>query len=109
MHGQVRRAGLGEGLEEAERLDDHEVHVEREPGHAVQRLDDQGSEREVRHELAVHDVHMEEVGARALDARDLLRELREVGREDGGADAPEPRLRPRPSEIRGGHRAGHGW
>ena len=38
------------------------------------------------HEMAVHHVDMDPVGARRVDGADLLAEPGEIGREDGGGD-----------------------
>ena len=45
-----------------------------------------GPEGEVGHEVAVHDVDMDPVGAGRVDGAHLLAKPREVGGEDGGGD-----------------------
>src|SRR6266849_5563759 len=67
-------------------LDDHQVDVERQPRALADRRDDDGADRDVRHEPPVHDVDVELVGAARLDARDVGGQGGEVGREDRGRD-----------------------
>src|SRR5207247_706160 len=50
------------------------------------RGDDDGTDRDVGHEAAVHHVHVELVGAAGLDPRDVVAEGGEVGGEDRGGD-----------------------
>jgi len=94
VHDQVVRPGVRERVEEAQGLHDHEVDVERERGQAAHRPDQNRTKRNVRHELAVHDVHVEEVGAGARDGRDLVAQPREIRGEDRGTDSVAPRARP---------------
>src|SRR3712207_8249468 len=54
------------------------------------------AERQVRHEVAVHHVHVDDPGARGLDGADLLAEPSEVGRQDRGGDV----------DVRRAHRDG---
>src|SRR5262245_1163036 len=56
--------------------------LERQPRHLAQRLDDDRPHADVRHEVAVHHVHMNAVGAGALGLGDLLAQAGEVGGED---------------------------
>ena len=72
-------ARVGEWLNKPLRLDDHEVHVERQRGAPAHRLDDLRAEREIRHELAIHDVDVNPVGAAGLAHRDLVAQASEVG------------------------------
>ena len=66
-------------LEVAIGLGDHQVRLEREPGHPPERADDHRPDRDVRDEMSVHDVHVDAVGARCLDFGDLLAQAREIG------------------------------
>ena len=69
---------------------DHEVHVEHAAAlvHQVaERVDDQRADRDRRHEVAVHHVHVDDARAGVHDRLDLLAEAREVGRQDRGRDA----------------------
>ena len=92
VHGNHRRAGLGERLEVAIGLFDHQVDVERDPGDALERADDRRADGDVRHEVAVHDVDVNEVGAAALRRGDGAAERGEVGRQDGWGNLDRHRL-----------------
>ena len=87
-----RRAGLGEGVDVAIGIGDHQVDVERHRRDPLERPDDRRADRDVRHEVAVHDVDVNQVGAAALDGRDRVAEGREVGREDRRRDQHAHRL-----------------
>jgi hypothetical protein len=52
----------------------------------AERLHRRRTEGEVRHEMAVHHVHMDPVGALILDRPDLAPEIGEIGRQDGWCD-----------------------
>ena len=86
MHGDDVGAGLGEGLEIGVARRDHQMHVERLLGVGPDRLHDVRPDRDVRHEVAVHDVDMDPVGAGGIDGADLLAELREIRGEDRRGD-----------------------
>ena len=49
--------------------DDHQVHVERQVGHAAHGLDDRHAVGDVRHEVAVHHVEVQGAGAGGFDGR----------------------------------------
>ncbi len=87
MDGDRVRSGLGEGLEERIDRRDHQMDVERLGGVRAKRLHHRRADRQVGHEMAVHHVDMDPVGARRVDGADLLAEPGEIGREDGGGDA----------------------
>ena len=63
------------------------MHVERQLGMRPQRLDHHWADGEVGHEVTVHHVDMNPVGARRRHRLDLLAEGGEVGRQDGGRNA----------------------
>ncbi len=69
-------AGVEELLDVAARLADHQVRVERELRPRSEVLDGLGAERQVRDEVAVHDVEMDAVGTGLLDAADRVGEVR---------------------------------
>ena len=75
-----------------ERLDveigvlDHQVDVERQRRHLLDRPNDRWADRDVRDEMSVHDVDVDQVGASALHRRDIAAERREVRRKDGGRE-----------------------
>ena len=96
VHDQVIRARLRELLEEAQRIRHHEVHVQGKRCELAHGADQDGAEGEVGHELPVHHVDVQEIGARARDGPDLILQPREIGGEDGGTDAMEPGFGPAP-------------
>ena len=69
----------------------HQVAIERHRGVAVDGRDDRWPDRQVRDEVAVHDVDVEDVGDR-LHARDGVAQRGEVGGEDRRCDL-DPSLR----------------
>ena len=81
----VHRAGVGAGLrevvEEITRVVDHQVAVEVQVGTRSKARNDGRADREVRHEVAVHDIDVQQVSL-GRDARDVVGECGEVGRED---------------------------
>ena len=86
MHGDDVGARLGEGFEIGIARRDHQMHVERLLGVGPDRFDDIRADRNVGHEMAVHDVDMDPVGAGGIDRADLLAELGEIGGEDRRGD-----------------------
>ena len=75
-------AGLGEGLDVALGLGDHQVHVDDAAGivdGVRDRREDQGADRYRGHEMAVHDVEVDDAGAGVHDLIELRAEPREVG------------------------------
>src|ERR671933_2742043 len=59
------------------------MRVEGQTGCAGQRTNYGYPERNIRHEMAVHHVHVDDRGAAALGGLDLLAEPREICRKDG--------------------------
>ena len=86
MHGDDVGAGLGEGLEIGIAGRDHQMHVEQLLGVRPQRLHHVGTDADVGHEMAVHDVDMDPVGAGRIDGAHLLAELGEIGGQDRRRD-----------------------
>ena len=87
VHDQRVRTGGREVLDAPLGALDHEVHVE----HALaivykvaESVDDQRSDRDRRHEVAVHHVHVDHAGAGVHHLLDLRAEAGEVGGEDRG-------------------------
>ena len=74
----------------------HQVGLERHGDEVAGGGDDVGAERQVGHELAVHDVPLDEVDAGLLQRGDLLAEAGEVGREHGRGDLDRSGHRHRP-------------
>src|SRR5690606_8605458 len=60
--------------------------VERKAGVRAQGFHHVRADGQVGHEMAVHDVDVDPVGARRLQGADLLAQLGEVAGQDGGAD-----------------------
>ena len=81
-HEQRIGAGPGKNIEIAFRLDNHQVYIERLLRVASDRFDNHRSERDIRHEAAVHDVNMDPVGASRIDGTDLLGKMPEIRRQD---------------------------
>src|SRR6185312_7363098 len=93
---------------------DHQMHVEWLLGDRADRLHHFWSEGDHWHEMAVHHVEVDPVGARGLDRADLVGKLREVRGQDRGRDAKRPghdgSLLPREVTRRAGTgNAGGGW
>jgi hypothetical protein len=85
VDGHAARSGLRERRRVPVRVLDHEVAVDRQSRVLQQRLDDRQAEREVRHEVVVHDVDVQPVGG-AVNGRGLLGEPGEVRGQDAGRD-----------------------
>ncbi len=86
MHGDDVGASFGEGLDEGIARRDHQMHVEDLLRVWAERRDDVGADGDVRHEMPVHHVDMDPVGARLVDRAHLLAEPREIGRQDRRGD-----------------------
>ena len=79
------RAGLGEGLKIEVGTRHHEVHVPVEPRRrALCKRHDVRTERQVRHEVRIHDVKMQRLRAGRLRPQDLVPEPSEIGRQKRG-------------------------
>ena len=81
--------GLGHGLQEGQRVLDHQVAVQEQVRVLAERRDHRRADRQVRDEMPVHHVDVEEVGLGA-DPFDLGRQHRVVGRQDRRGDADRP-------------------
>ncbi len=91
------RARFRELVEEAQRIDDHEVNVQRNRSEPTHGLNEDRSEGEIWDELSVHHVDVEEVCSRAGHARDLVSQAGEIGGQDGRANPVS-----RPADPAGG-------
>ncbi len=80
MHGDHVGAGFREGLEIGIAGRDHQMHVERLVGMRPERLHHVRADGDIGHEMPVHDIDMDPVGAGRVDRAHLLAELGEVGR-----------------------------
>ena len=74
-----RRTRFGELPKVALGPVDHEVYVERELRVAANRLQHDESHRDVRHEVAIHHVDVDEINASRLGLPHLIGEIAEVG------------------------------
>jgi len=72
-------ARLHEALDVLLGLGDHEMRVERQLRDLAQRFHHREADRNVGHEMPVHYVEVDQIGARLLDAAHLLAQAREVG------------------------------
>ena len=86
MHCDDVGAGLGEGLEIGIAGRDHQVYVERLLGDGADRLHHRGADGDVGHEVPVHHVDMDPVGAGGLDCADFIAQLGEIGRQNRRRD-----------------------
>ena len=84
-------AGLGKCAQVAVRLRDHQVDFQRDSSHRPQPAYDRGSEGDIGNEMAVHDVHVNAVGAGGDHLGHLVSQMGHVGRQDrwGELDAVE--------------------
>ena len=75
--------GVGKGGDEFVGVLDHQVAVERQVGGFAQALDDRRPDGDVGHEMAVHDVHVDDGAAAALGSRNFLGQVRKIRRQNG--------------------------
>ena len=81
MHRHPVGAGFDEFRSVFVGIGDHEVHIEGDRRHFAHPLDDHRTDRDVGHEMAVHDIDMNPVGAGRFDRLDLVFQPAEVGRQ----------------------------
>ena len=86
MHGDDVGAGLGEGFEVGIARRDHQVHVERLLGNRPDRLHHVGADGDIGHEVPVHHVDMDPVGAGGFDCADFIAQFGEIGRQNRRRD-----------------------
>ncbi len=79
-------AGGEEVAQQPVRIGDHEMDVERQAGVPAQRRDHRDADGQVGHEVAVHDVDVQDIGAARLADAGGCGEVREVGGEKRGGD-----------------------
>ncbi|MNC89173.1 hypothetical protein D3C83_50750 [compost metagenome] len=82
MNGDDARPGFGKGVEKRIDRRNHQVDVERLGAVRAKRLHNAWPDREVGHEMPVHHIDMDPVGACCVDGADLLAELGEIGGQD---------------------------
>jgi len=78
-------ASLGEGLDIGVDGIDHQMNVENPVGMRTQRFHHARPEGDVGHEVSIHHIEMNPVGAGGGDIAHFLAEPGEIGGEDGGA------------------------
>ena len=86
LHGNDVGAGIGEVGDVVLRLHDHQVHVEGLARNRSQGLHDQGTDRDVGHEAAVHYVNVNPVSACLVDGTHVFAKTGEIGGEDRWRD-----------------------
>ena len=60
--------------------------VERQPGRPAERANHRGADGQVRDEVPVHDVDVNQIGSSGLGLRQCIRQAREVGSQEGRRD-----------------------
>ena len=80
MDGQQVAAGLAEIVDIAQRPVDHQMHIQRHIRDAADRRDDRDADRDIRHEQAVHHVHMDIIRAGFLQSADIALEIDKICR-----------------------------
>ena len=84
VHGDEIGAGFGEGLDIGVDRFDHQMRVEGAGGVWAQRLHDSRTKGDVGHEMAVHHIEMNPIGAGRDDIAHFLAEPGEIRRENRG-------------------------
>src|SRR5436190_23602021 len=79
-------AGLDKFIQEEVWIRDHEMSFELQRSQVSQRLYDRGAQRNVGHEMTVHDVDVNAVGSRFNRFLDLSSEMTEVRSENRGCE-----------------------
>ena len=80
------RAGFDEQRRVFVGVRNHQVNVQYALRDFADRFHNRRADRQVRDEVAIHDVDVQHGCASALHARDFFAKAREVGRKDGGKD-----------------------
>ena len=83
MYGDDVRTRLDEIVQILIRVGDHQMDVEHLVGRLAQRLDDRRADRDIRHKMAVHDIHMDVFRARVGRDLDIALQIGKVRRKDG--------------------------
>ena len=86
MHGQIVGAGGGELTQEDIGIRNHQVNVEGKLGHFLQRFDDRWTDRQVRYEMAVHDVDVQQIGSASFDRGHFVGQTGKIGGENRRSD-----------------------
>ena len=83
VDGKVRRTRRGKGLQISLRLLNHQVHVEWKRRGAAVRPHQERTHRQIRDEVAVHDIDVNPIGAGLLTSLDLVPQTQVIGRNNG--------------------------
>src|SRR5579884_1133439 len=86
MYEHLVRAGFDEDRGIAVRIVDHEMHVEFQRRRLSYRLHDRRSDGEIGHEMAVHDIDVNDGCAALLHSGDLFAQTRKIGGQDRWKD-----------------------
>ena len=81
MNDDFIRAGFGEGFQQNFRPGAHQMNIKKELGQRSDRADDFGSEGYVRHEMSIHDIEVQPIGAGAISPFDFSAQTGVVGRQ----------------------------
>src|SRR4051812_46262371 len=81
-----RRPGVNESPDIAVRLLNHQVHVEWPRGDSLDGSHDGNADGNVRHEMTVHDVDMDQIGTAPFGGADIASKRSEVGGENRRRD-----------------------
>jgi hypothetical protein len=84
MHQKRIGPGLREFVDKEIGIRNHQVCLQRQARHSPQRPDDRCTHGNIGHEMSVHHVNVDTVGACALSLGYLLAQAGEIGREDRG-------------------------
>jgi hypothetical protein len=79
-------AGLGEGFEVKIARRDHQMHVERFLGDRADCLHHGRADGDIGHEMPVHDVNVDPIGAGGFDCADFIAQFGEIGRQNRRRD-----------------------
>src|SRR5262245_6831500 len=92
VHGDHGGPGLYERLEVTVRFLDHEVNIQGHLHNLPDGLHHRHANRQIRDEMAVHHVHVDEIGTAALHRSNLCSEDAEIRRQNRWRDAHGHRL-----------------
>ena len=86
VHDQAVCSGVCKRSQAPLRLDDHQMHVQRQAHQRTQRPHHARPEGDVGHKAPVHHVHLDGVNPGSFGLAGLLAQPRKIGRQDGGFD-----------------------
>jgi hypothetical protein len=86
MDGEVRAASLDKRRQECIRLFNHEMDIQGQTGDRRYGTDNRWTDSEVRHEVPIHDIHMQQVCSSGFHTGDLVSKTYKIGCQDGGRD-----------------------